>query len=56
MGFHICIVRYFFGIPVLLLLEAAPYSGSFVFYPILLHVKAVNAAASRASSSRLKLH
>ena len=32
-----------------------PIRVLFVFYPTLLHVKPVNAAASRASSSRLKL-
>ena len=56
MGFHICIVGYLFGISVLLLWEAPPNDQVlFVLYPILLHVKPVNAASSRASSSRLKL-
>ena len=56
MGFHIRMVGYLFGIPVLLLWKAAPNSVQVVvvFYPILLHIKPINAAASRASSSRLK--
>ena len=58
MGFHIFIVGYVFGIPLSLFREAPPNSGYFLFSltnPTLLHVKPVNAAASRASSSRLKL-
>ena len=58
MGFHICIVGYLFGILVLLLCETYAYLSNdqviFVLCPILLHIKPVNAAASRASSSRLK--
>ena len=56
MGFHICIVGYLFGIPVFLLCEAYLSNDQviFVLCPILLHIKPVNAAASRASSSRLK--
>ena len=61
MNFHICIVRYVFGMPALLLLRAPTYDQViFVLNPIftnptLLHVKPVNAAASRASSLRLSL-
>ena len=61
MGFHICNVGYMFGLPVLLFWEAPP-NGQVIFVlnststnPILLHLKHVNAAASRASSSRLNL-
>ena len=50
-----------FGLPVLLFWEAPPndqvifvFSSTFT-NPTLLHVKPVNAAASRASSSRLNL-
>ena len=55
MGFHICIVGYLLGILVLPLCEARlmirfPLSS----LPYTAHVKPVNAAASRASSSRLK--
>ena len=62
MGFHICIVGYVFGMPVshcsgelhlmirfLFVLNPTPTN------PTLLHVKPVNAAASRASSFRLNL-
>ena len=58
MGFHIFIVGYVFGIPLSLFREAPPNSGYFLFSlsnPALFHVKPVNAAASRALSSRLKL-
>ena len=54
MGFYICIVGYLLGIPVLPLCEARLMIRFFLSYPILLHVKLVNAAASRASSSRLE--
>ena len=61
MGFHICIVVYVFGIPVLLLFrEAPPYDQDiFVLHSklyqlsTLLHVNPVNAAASRSSSLHL---
>ena len=55
MGFHICIVGYLFGIPALLLCEAH-LMIRFVLSPLPYTAsrKPVNAAASRASSSRLK--
>ena len=61
MGFHICIVGCVFGIPASLFWEAPPNDQvPFVLNPTstnpkLLHVKPVNAAASRASSLRLNL-
>ena len=52
MGFHICIVEHLLEILVLLLCEARlmiRFFLSFLLYTV--HVKPVNAAASRASSS-----
>ena len=56
MGFHICVVGYLFGIPALLICEAHLMIYFFVSstLAILPHVKPVNAAVSRAPSSRLK--
>ena len=55
MGFHICIVGYLLGILVLPLFEAhLMIRFSLSYLPYIAHVKPVNAAASRASSSRLK--
>ena len=55
MGFHICIVAHLLGIPVLPLCEARLMIMFFLSsLPYIAHVKPVNAAASRASSLRLK--
>ena len=55
MGSHTCIEGYVLGIPVLLLCEARLMIRFILSsLPYTDHVKTVNAAASRASSSRLK--
>ena len=55
MGFHICIVAHLLGIPVLPLCEARLMIRFLLSsLPYIAHVTPVNAAASRASSSRLK--
>ena len=55
MGSHICTEGYLLGIPVLLLCEARLMIRLILSsLPYTAHVKTVNAAASRASSSRLK--
>ena len=57
MGFHICTVVYVFGIPELLFWEAPP-NDQVLFVlnqPNTAPRKAVNAAASKASSLRLSL-